>query len=69
MIRESSFKCPRCGGSSFGTNMNTNTGHCHGDDAGDGKEGCTFTWNRSEDRRYFHYTGRVMPNTVVGHKV
>lgn len=49
------FKCPRCGGSKFGTSMRDggnplvpedSTGHCH-------EIGCSYSWNRANDEGHF----------------
>jgi hypothetical protein len=49
------FRCPECGGSSFGSsgtppNLQRT---CHGNDAGDGKHGCKFRWPEKHDHKYF----------------
>lgn len=56
------FKCPLCGGSSFGSAWYHGldgpcTRACHGDDAGDGMRGCLFEWPEIDDWKYFTYDG------------
>lgn len=64
MITGEKFKCPSCGGSSFGSTMDTSDlahgpmhRYCHGNDAGDGVHGCTFNWPDIEDWKYFLVNG------------
>lgn len=54
------FKCPRCGGSAWGTSApdhpdwSTATGHCHGNDAHDSRKNfCDFKWYRKDDVKVF----------------
>ena len=50
------FRCPECGGSSFGSSGPPHSLHrfCHGDDAGDGAHDCKFNWPERDDPKYFH---------------
>jgi len=50
------FRCPACGGSAFGSRgVPPNLERCcHGDDAGDGRHGCRFSWHERDDYKYFH---------------
>jgi hypothetical protein len=47
------FNCPKCGGHEWGTwnatakDLSEMTGHCQS------TPGCTFTWNRAKDSKYF----------------
>jgi hypothetical protein len=70
--REHKFKCPLCGGSSFGSAiLDPNTPvtsrmhrYCHGDDAGDGVAGCTFNWPDEDDWKYFLVDGIRLSETA-----
>lgn len=59
-----SFRCPDCGGSSYGSAMATLDPatrlhrSCHGNNAGDGRAGCTFSWSGHEDWKYFRCNGK-----------
>lgn len=59
-----SFGCPDCGGSSFGSAATTPdpTGpldrYCHGNNAGDGRAGCKFSWPEAEDWKHFSLDGK-----------
>src|SRR5574343_1617726 len=50
------FKCPDCGGWTFGSSIGTNgkaeKGYCH-DSTG---VGCRFKWHRADNRKYFAAT-------------
>jgi hypothetical protein len=58
------FTCPACGGSAFGSVMDTDdplgpmTRFCHGDDAGDGRAGCRFQWPSGDDWKHNLVEGR-----------
>lgn len=57
------FKCPHCGGSSFGSTLHGMADgpmhrYCHGNDAGDSIVGCTFNWPDKDDWRYFLVDGK-----------
>ncbi len=63
------FKCPECGGSSFGsTIIGTNPDgpmhrRCKGNRSGrdaEGRDGCTFEWGEHEDWKYFHHKGQFL---------
>lgn len=60
------FKCPECGGSSFGSSMDSTDPsgpmhrYCHGNDAGDGKPGCKFNWPDQQDWKYFSVAGQML---------
>jgi hypothetical protein len=64
-----SFKCPDCGGSSFGSASTTPdpTGpchrYCHGDDARDGRAGCKFNWPEKDDWKYFTCQGKKVASS------
>lgn len=57
------FKCPKCGGSSFGSVMSDPNPagpvhrYCHGNDAHDGHSGCMFEWWDADDWKYFLVDG------------
>lgn len=61
-----SFRCPDCGGSSFGSAATTpDPGgslhrYCHGNSAGDGRAGCRFNWPEKNDWKYFLANGRKL---------
>lgn len=64
MISGERFKCPLCGGSSFGSVLDTKDPingpthrYCHGNDAGDGRTGCTFNWPDIDDWKFFLVDG------------
>lgn len=59
------FKCPDCGGSSFGSSYERGvdsppTRYCHGDDARNGRAGCRFSWPERHDWKYFSVNGKKM---------
>ena len=60
------FKCPSCGGSSFGSVLEVEDPkgsmrrYCHGNDAGDGRRGCHFTFPDREDWMYFSVNGKKL---------
>ncbi len=60
------FKCPECGGRSFGSSIiGTNPDgpmhrSCKGNRNGTGREGCTFQWDNHEDWKYFHHKGQFL---------
>lgn len=58
------FRCPKCGGSSFGSICDAADPlnkpmhrYCHGNDAGDGQAGCKFDWPDTDDWKYFLVNG------------
>jgi hypothetical protein len=58
------FQCPDCGGSSFGSmaeDLQNPAGpvlrFCHGNDAGDGRAGCRFSFHERDDWKYFTCNG------------
>lgn len=57
------FKCPQCGGSAFGSTLETADPlgpmrrSCHGDDARDGTAGCRFDWPDKDDWKHFLLDG------------
>lgn len=61
-----SFKCPDCGGSSFGSAATTSEPagplhrYCHGNDAGDGRAGCKFSWPEKDDWKHFLLNGKKL---------
>ena len=60
------FRCPTCQGSAFGSVLDADDPkgplrrYCHGNDAGDGAEGCRFSWPQNEDWRYFTFEGEKL---------
>ena len=59
------FKCPECGGFTFGSSINSDRkadkGFCH-DAYG---VGCRFQWNRDDDRKYFAPSHTDKPNVEL----
>lgn len=52
-IERTEFRCPRCGGSHFGSTQLKDESyerHCHG---GRHSASCSFTWSEKDDYRYF----------------
>jgi hypothetical protein len=48
------FICPKCGGTYFGSTMQSDGSfmrHCHGSGTG---YGCGFSWHESSDKKYFY---------------
>lgn len=73
-MKRRKFRCPRCGGSAFGSLILPDGSLeriCRSDDArdNDGRRNCGFTWNERDDWRYMHPTGERMPSAVTAHAV
>ncbi len=55
------FKCPSCSGSSFGSGRDAPgkelIRNCHGNDAGNGRQGCRFAWHERDDHKHFYVEG------------
>jgi hypothetical protein len=66
------FKCPECGGSSFGSWTDDDSQNpdakwtrcCHGDDAQDGRHGCRFTFPEKDDWKYFLCNGKKIETSA-----
>ena len=60
--RDIKFKCPRCGGSAFGSTQENDgslTRHCLANDARDSKWAtCSFTFPMADDWKYFTVYGK-----------
>lgn len=50
------FKCPKCGGNRWGSHLQDGAfiRMCNGWSQGEKMERCTFSWNESDDGKYFH---------------
>lgn len=61
-VRE--FTCPECGGHTYGTDLTTNRGACHGHLPD--RSPCRFTWSRDDDDCYFRGEGCTISGDATG---